>query len=115
MFSKPEMARKELYCTKLIISQVCSSQALFNLESQRKHTARIEFASNTTMLSVGNTHSCQAEAGFELRSAMKMNIDVMRKQNEDHTDATSILLPTGTWNKNQRFSGGRIKDLCERK
>lgn len=78
MFSKPEMARKELYCTKSIISK----SAVHRHYSTLSHIGNtlqeyIEFASNTLCHQGKPTPA--SKAGSELRSAMKMNIRNRRR------------------------------------
>lgn len=99
------MVRKELYCTKSIISKFAVHRLFNSTLSHKGNTLQeyTQFASNKLLSAswFGKTYSCRVKAGSELRSAMKTNTWVTRKQDKDYTDA-SILLPLSAWNKGRR-------------
>lgn len=70
MFSKPEMVRKELYCTKSIISKFAVHRHFNSIFSHKGNIMQnIQFASTKHWF--GKTYSCQIKAGSELKSAWK--------------------------------------------
>lgn len=99
MFSKPEMVRKELYCTKSIISKFAVHRHYSTLGHKGNTLQEYRVGIKYDDISVGKTYTSQAPAGSELRSAAKTHTqDNREQQDEDYPDA-SILPPRGMWNK----------------
>lgn len=100
MFSKPEMVRKELYCTKSIISKFAVHRHYSTLSHKGNALQEYRVGSKYDDISVGKTYSGQAPAGSELRSAVKTHTQVNREQQDGNYPDASILPPRGMWNKN---------------
>lgn len=74
MFSKPEMVRKELYCTNSIISKFAVHRHFNSPLRQRKQPIARTVSASKEPLSSAGENLLLVDTGPELSSAMKMNL-----------------------------------------
>lgn len=107
MFSKPEMVRKELYCTKSIISKFAVHRHYSTLGHKGNTLQEYRVGIKYDDISVGKTYTSQAPAGSELRSAAKTHTQDNREQQDETTQMLASC--------RQGVCGTRTEDLSERK